>query len=354
MYGEREFFDYGGTVFVVPMCELPYWRLPMGRRRDDPRWASFEEDHPEALRTVRRALREHGPLGNRDFTAGTRAARASGSFRSTKETSAALYYLWLTGELMTHRRRGFERLYHFRDAVAPPAHNREAPAAEAEDFFARKAIDFLGLATGRVWASWLGNFTRRPLGRAQARERLAEMIDRRVLAPVEVAGSTETHFTAHDQLPTLDEIEAGGVPAPWRPVGADTSREVTFVAPLDIVSARGRAAKLFDFDYVWEVYKPASQRRWGYYTMPVLFGDRLVARTDTRVDREHRTLEVRGLWFEEGVDPDDTELLRALAAGFARLARLVAADRIALTVPTPPGLAGQLRPHLAVTTTRGA
>jgi uncharacterized protein YcaQ len=64
-----------------------------------------------------------------------------------------------------------------------------------------------------------------------------------------------------------------------------------------IVSARGRAKVWFDFDYVWEVYKPAHQRRWGYYTLPILYGDRLVARFDPKLDRTTNTLLINGLWL---------------------------------------------------------
>ena len=65
------------------------------------------------------------------------------------------------------------------------------------------------------------------------------------------------------------------------------------------MSARGRAKPLFDFDYTWEVYTPADKRRYGYYVLPVLWGDRLVARFDARMDRAGRTLVLIGLWLED-------------------------------------------------------
>ena len=88
----------------------------------------------------------------------------------------------------------------------------------------------------------------------------------------------------------------------------------SFLAPLDPVSARGRAKPLFDFEYVWEVYKPVDQRRWGYYTLPVLWGDRLVARFDSKLDRSTDTLVINGLWLEDGALARDA----AFADGDAR------------------------------------
>ena len=78
-----------------------------------------------------------------------------------------------------------------------------------------------------------------------------------------------------------------------------TTEEVVFLAPLDHVSARGRAKILFGFDYVWEVYKPEHQRKFGYYTLPVLWGDRLVARFDSKLDRTTNTFVILGLWLED-------------------------------------------------------
>jgi uncharacterized protein YcaQ len=79
---------------------------------------------------------------------------------------------------------------------------------------------------------------------------------------------------------------------------------VAFVAPLDpLVWDRDLLRRLFGFDYVWEVYVPAPKRRHGYYTLPVLYGDRFVGRLDPKVDRKTGTLAILGLWWEDGFDP---------------------------------------------------
>ena len=79
---------------------------------------------------------------------------------------------------------------------------------------------------------------------------------------------------------------------------------VAFLAPLDpFVWDRDFLRALYDFDYVWEVYVPAARRRWGYYVLPILFGDRLVGRLEPRFDRRAGTLRVLDLWWEDGFDP---------------------------------------------------
>ena len=97
----------------------------------------------------------------------------------------------------------------------------------------------------------------------------------------------------------LRDLSAGRVPKAWTPLETTTTEEVVFLAPLDHVSARGRAKVLFGFDYVWEVYKPVHQRKFGYYTLPILWGDRLVARFDSKLDRTTNTFVILGLWLED-------------------------------------------------------
>ncbi len=115
----------------------------------------------------------------------------------------------------------------------------------------------------------------------------------------------------------------------WKPPPIE---EVTILAPLEIVSARGRAAKVFDFDYVWEVYKPESQRRWGYYTLPVLYGDRLVARFDAKLERSSSTLQIKGFWLEEG-QKLDKRFITALKAGMKRFLIFTGGEKLLCSGP---------------------
>ncbi len=136
----RHFFDYGGGLCIYPMTELPFWRLRMRRREQEGLWADFATTHRTLLDEVRTQLRLRGPLGNRDF-----AGQRVNNYRGSKDTALALYYLWLADELMIHHRQGFERVYDFREHIAPPAVDYAAPEEEAEHFFARKTVAFKGL-----------------------------------------------------------------------------------------------------------------------------------------------------------------------------------------------------------------
>src|SRR5690606_107642 len=115
----------------------------------------------------------------------------------------------------------------------------------------------------------------------------------------------------------------------WKPKGPTTDEEAVLLVPLEIVSARGRAKKVFDFDYIWEVYKPVHQRKCGYYTLPILFRDDLVARLDPKLDRTTNTLHILGFWLEEDA-PKDGVFADALANGLMRFANMIGATKIDL------------------------
>jgi len=126
------------------------------------------------------------------------------------------------------------------------------------------------------------------------------LLDEGAIVQVEVDGLKGPRFVIREDLPLLDAISAG------RSVGHEPG--VTFVAPLDPLAwDRDLLRQLFDFDYVWEVYVPEPKRRWGYYVLPLLFGDRLVGRIEPRIDRVTRTVRILGLWWEAGFDPRRAE-----------------------------------------------
>jgi uncharacterized protein YcaQ len=126
----------------------------------------------------------------------------------------------------------------------------------------------------------------------------------------------------------LDDLAAGRVPAAWQPLDTTTTEEAVFLAPLDQVSARGRAKEVFGFDYVWEVYKPENKRKFGYYTLPVLWGDQLVARFDSKLDRTTNTFIILGLWLEDEKLGENEAFAEALARGFARFVAFLGADKL--------------------------
>ncbi len=326
-YDKRKAFDYGGWLMMYPMHEFPYWRLHMKHREERGlRYESFTHPPKEVIKFVLDELREKGPLGNRDIEGD--AVRVW-SYRGRKETSVTLFYLWLIGEVMISNRKGFDRIYDLRERVLPHEYDYAAPESEAEDFLGKKIIAFYGMAREPSWKTAFGEYIHRKVPAQDAKENIERLIEKKEISRVRVEGFSENFLICNSDKAHLAELEAGRVPKAWKPKGPSTLEEVTLLAPLEIVSARGRAKRVFDFDYVWEVYKPLHQRKWGYYTLPILYGDDLVARLDPKLDRATNTLHILGFWLEDDA-PKDADFANALAEGLKRFADMIGAEKIDL------------------------
>jgi uncharacterized protein len=336
-YQQRKFFDWGGWLAARPMEELPYWRVVMRREREgNARLGTIARDHADAIAEMRATLRERTVVSNRDFEMATRTRTTS--YRGRKDSALALYYLWLTGEVMTHHRERFERVYALTEDVAPAHLICERDEVEADRFLIKKEIAFSGLS--RLNRS--ADSYRRGDPTGSGKRLTEEMLASGDIVEVRVEGWKAMHYAPGSDVGTLCELSAGRVPPDWKSLDLTTEEEVTFLAPLDNVSARGRAKVLFGFDYVWEVYKPEPQRKYGYYALPILWGDRLVGRFDSKLDRATNTFVVLGFWLEDPALGNEETFAEALARGFARFVTFLGASKLDATLIKEP----QLRRHV--------
>jgi uncharacterized protein len=325
-YKQRKFFDWGGWLAARPMEELPYWRVVMHRERDggygDPRLRQMAKEHAKAIVEVRAILKDRETVGNRDFEKADR--KATQSYRGRKDSALALYYLWRIGDVMTHHRERFERVYALTENVAPKDLIYEKTQDEADRFLVRKEISFGGMA--RIQRT--GDSYGRGEPDLAAKKLLEGMLADGEIIEVKVDGMKAVQYALADDEKIISELSAGRIPKAWKPVDTTTAEETVFLAPLDHVSARGRAKDLFGFDYVWEVYKPEHQRKFGYYVLPVLWGDRLVARFDSKLDRTTNTFIILGFWLEDKTLAKNESFAEALGRGFARFVNFLGAEKM--------------------------
>jgi uncharacterized protein len=332
VYERRRFFEAGGWLAVRPIDELPFYRVVMERERDQPGIRRIAEEHGEAIAEMRSLLAAGREVANREFAMGDRVR--VDSYRGRKDSALALHYLWRTGEAMVTRRERFERVYAATERVAPARHLRTVTDAEADDHLLRRHVHRAGFSklTGVRW------HLMRDITTAEVAAWRDTALADGSLAEVVVEGLGR-RFMLGEEVPVLRALERGRVPRGWRPLETSTEDEVTFLSPLEpVIHDRDRARAVFEFDYQWEVYTPAHKRTYGYYVLPILWGDRLVARADLRLDRPSSTLEVNGLWFEDPATARDERFRVALAAGTNRLIGFLGATRLA--APGIPLLAG--------------
>lgn len=335
-YGRRQFFDWGGWLAVRPMEELPYFRRYMVDSLADSGLAAWVKDHAVLLDEMRQALKDEGPLSNRDFAMDSR--KRVESYRGRKDSAVALYNLWRMGDVMIHDRNRFERVYDLTERIAPSDLIYEASAHDTERFMMLKNVAFHGLRDDRGTYPVPGAYKAGP-----ARALLQELAADGSLQEVAVEGQRGKHYVLPSDLPLLEDLMQGRVPTAWQPLSQTTLDAVTFLAPLDPVSARGRSAKLFGFEYVWEVYKPLEKRIWGYYVLPILWGDALVARADLKLDRTTNTLQVLGFWLEDPATGKDGDFAAALGRGLGNMQRFLGATKLDLAGVRPVTLRNEAR-----------
>lgn len=278
---------------------------------------------PEARALVEQVAR-HGPATSLELGDQRVDPALRGSWYGPKRSRHLLKALWDAGHLMTHHRVGGRHAYDLPERVLPrEAREADATPDEALQRLVVRRVQAAGLlrpsADAAVWLL--------PCPRAERDRLAARAMARGELIDLDVEGTR--YWTTPAALAALDAAPA--------PVDLGGMR---FLAPLDpLIWDRGGVARLFGFDYVWEVYKPQAQRRWGYYVLPVLWGERFVARFDARC--QQGTLSLLAWHWEADIHP--ARLPEGLAEALQRAAGEFLDYLGATRVVLPRGLGREAR-----------
>lgn len=285
-----ELFEYWvHEASHVPVEQHPLYRWAMA---DGRRWKAFDRmrrEHPEYLTEVVRRVRDEGPLVAGDLK---ERSGPKGAWWDWDLGKLALETLFVSGELTATRRpNDFARVYDLPERVIP-ADVLDLPTPSADE--AKKellvlAASYHGVGTAADLADYHRISHTRPL--------FAELVEEGRLVPAGVEGWTQPAYL-HPDAARPRRIDARALLSPFDPV----------------VWFRDRALRLFDFHYRIEIYVPAPKRQYGYYVLPFLLGDRLVARVDLKADRKRGKLLVQSAFGEVGIDEADVaaELLAEL------------------------------------------
>jgi uncharacterized protein YcaQ len=311
LYEDRRLYEtYNKSLNIVPVAELPLYRWTWDQMRKRHEGGTFDEHAPLVEELLGR-IRDGGELLPRDV--GARQA-IDWYWRPTNQVRAILEGLAEAGILGIRRREGNLRVYDLAERLFPPeVLARSEPEEEQRQhrLLARyRGHGLLGASGNQeLWVGGTGYSADRAAHRAA-------LIDAGRLFPVMVEGLKGERFVVTEDLAFLVQAEAE-IAGAGAPGGRDAG--VAFLAPLDpLCWDRDLLRRLFGFDYVWEVYVPAPKRRWGYYVLPLLYGDRLVGRIEPRIERRAANLRVAGLWWEPGFHPlAEDGFVAAFAAALA-------------------------------------
>lgn len=305
---------------AIPTAFFPHWKPRFARNRAS--WCErgwvrsrLGEDPEGVIAHVLRRIRDEGPLMSKDFE-DDRKGKGS-SWWGWKPQKTALEYLWSSGRLAIAGRRNFHKVYDLTERVLPDSHAIPAPSPEEHlEWACSSALERLSVASpgeiARFWMAVRPAEAKRWCAAAEAEGRI-------------VAVQVEPKDGSRPQRPyALFDYERHLRLARPPPAG------IRLFSPFDpVIRDRRKLLRLFGFDYRFEAFVPASQRRWGYYVLPLLEGDRFVGRLDAKLHRDREVLEVRRLYWEGGIRPTRRRL-GALKDGLAILAGRTGARSIQL------------------------
>ena len=280
---------------LVPLTTHPLLRWRMEQLTGA--WGSMQRiltEQPQLVADTLRLVADAGPIraGDTEFA---RPDPQPGQMWNWHDGKIALEHLFYTGQVMAARRINFERLYDLPERVLPET-IRSTPTPSREDA-QRELVRISAAALGIATEPDLGDYFRLP--RADSKLRVAELAASGELQPIEVRGWEAPAYLWHE------------APRP-RPI-----RTRALLSPFDpLIWFRSRAERLFGFRYRIEIYVPAAKRVHGYYVLPFLLDETLVARVDLKSDRQAGVLLVQGTFAQPGAEPERVaaELAAELAA----------------------------------------
>ena len=306
MAADDELFEYWGhEASLIPVAHQPLFRWKMARASNGAAWSGLVEiqrQHPGYVQAVLDEVRERGPVRASELLD---PGAKSGPWWGWAKGKRALEFLFWTGQVTARRLPSFERVYDLTERIIPPGVMAQPTPTEADARrqLLRQAAASMGVAT----VADLCDYYR--LKVPATRPFVDDLVEAGDLVPVRVEGWKDQAYVAPDAA------------RPRRITAA------TLLSPFDsLVWFRPRTERLFDFHYRLELYTPEPKRVFGYYVLPFLLGDALVARLDVKADRKARSLLVPGAFAEPGHPPE--ALVGDLAHELRSFAEWLGLDRV--------------------------
>jgi len=311
-------------------CFLPiedfayYWLGMMERGSTDNGWQKWLQEHQEVAQRVMDTVRENGNVRSSDFE---RSDGQKGGWWNRKDEKIALEALFNGGQLMIRKRHNFQRIYDLRERVLPDWD--EAQAATKEQIHEQFVLNTIK-ALGVTKAEWIADYFRLKKADTLKALKILEQEDR--VGRIEVEGWTTPGYFHFDNEALVMAAAKGKIP----------QSKTTLLSPFDpIVWDRQRASELFNFDYKIEVYTPAPKRKYGYFTLPILYNNQLIGRLDPKAHRKEGIFEVRAVHLEPGAEVDDA-MVASLKETIKACADWHKTPQVVVRSANVPGLAEQL------------
>ncbi|MDE6639178.1 MAG: winged helix DNA-binding domain-containing protein [Acetatifactor sp.] len=263
----------------------------------------------DILDDVRDFVAQHGRTGTKDISIGeVRESR----WGPKKLSSAALDYLFNSGELCVADKKGTQKYFNLTERVLDNADyqcNQNMTIEEFLEWYTERRIQSVGLIWNKPGGAWQGHFLSENELRSSV---LQTLIDKNRIDEIQIEGIDDIFYGSKD-IQTYTEYQT-------------SDSYARFIAPLDnVMWDRQMTERLFDFTYRWEVYTPVPKRKFGYYVLPVLYNGQFVARFEAEPIRQAGEFAVKNWWWEPEIIPDDA-MLEAIKKEMLRFAEFLQVD----------------------------
>lgn len=290
LYKRRELIDYfDKNLCIMPVEDFPYFERVRAAHRA---WERSSEEISTVRQQVRAEIVKRGPLcaGDLDMD-----EKVNWYWSDTRLARAALEHMYFAGELAVHHKRGGVKYYDLIENCLPrEILERSEPYPDDKDYNewrAARRIGAVGLMWQRASDAWLCMDDFKTAERARVFERLCAKDS---IQPLEVECIRYPLYMLCGDEKLLHEALSMCEPEP----------RAELIAPLDCMMWDRRLIEaLFGFAYKWEIYTPVAQRKYGYYVLPLLYGDALIGRAEIVRDRKRAALCVNNIWYEKGHSP---------------------------------------------------
>lgn len=297
LYKDRKLVDYADKELSIwPAEDWPYFSSYRDRSRKLGR--TFKGLKPLEKKAVE-YIRENGPVSSDSLPIEGEifwhsSMHWSGNWQKKSQAArSVLEQLYTDGDLVIHHKKGSRKYYDLAERYLPEEILKaDNPCKDEDEFTAWRVLRRIG-AAGLLWDKNSTSFLGIDINAEKRKSVLEKLMSEGRIIPVNVEGIKQVFYYRAEDDDLMQSVIEGS---------ADLKPRMSFIAPLDpLMWDKALILALWDYQYSWEIYTPAVKRKYGYYVLPVIFGDSFVGRIEAVPDRKTGVLEVKNIWWEPGI-----------------------------------------------------
>jgi uncharacterized protein len=318
LYKKRELIDGWDKMMAIYSTEdWPYFKRVRLERKKEVEWVLRHRNSIDAIKyvdIVKEYIERNGAVSPKKIDLGS---VEKGKWGHGKLSSAAMDYMWNVGELGVKEKKNTQKIYDLIERLLPAEIvNLKDPFENDNDFYKwyfKRRIGSIGAYWDRNGEGWLGNY----VSNKDLRQRILNgLVDEEKLILIKVEDLKENFYLRKEDISILNNSYCVN------------ENNIRFLAPLDnLIWDRKLTRDIFNFDYTWEVYKPIDKRKYGYYVLPVLYGDKIVARFEPELHRGNGPLVIKNWWWEDNFKVTD-DCIDAVKISLDKFCKYLKADEV--------------------------